>query len=387
MRVCYFGTYTIEEGYPMNEVLIQGLRENEVDIIQCHHDLWQGRMEKVERMKDGPLSLIRLFFRIVRAYLILSVKFFRIGPYDAIIVGYPGHLDFFLAKVLNSLRGRKPLLINLLFSLHDTVVHDRRLVPEYSLRSRMIRGVDRRICIWADRVILDTKAHIDYFRREFGISADRFLRVPVGADDTFFQPRSSAGHEANREETRVLFFGTYIPLHGIDTILRAADRLRTQPDIRFTLIGSGQTYDEMRRLASSLQLQNVTFIPQWVAYADLARYLQETDICLGIFGTTDKARRVIPCKIYNGLSMGKATITADTPAAREFLVDGTHAVLSPPGDPEALAKAILRLRDDPEWRERIGRSGYDLFRTTLTPRHIGQDLKRVINDMISSKPR
>lgn len=384
MRICYFGTYTSQEGYPMNEVLIRSLKENQVEVVECHQDLWKGRMDKVKSAK-GAFSSFLFILRLFGAYISLAGKFLKTGPYDAIIVGYPGHFDFFIARLLNLFRGKKPVLINLLFPLYDTIVIDRQLVPPGSFRAKWIWNIDKVLLHWADRIILDTESHIKHLCKTFNVKRDKFIKVPVGADDTFFRPQTLPKLEEKRPGTHVLFFGTYIPLHGIETILRAAYHLKSQPDIHFTLIGSGQAYEAMQTLAKNLELTNVTFISSWVPYKDLARYIQSADICLGIFGTTEKAQRVIPCKIYNCLAVGKPVITADTPAAREIFSNGVHAILSPPGDADALARAILKLRDNPQWREDIGRAGYELFRTRLSPHHIGQDLKKRLEEIINGR--
>ena len=69
-----------------------------------------------------------------------------------------------------------------------------------------------------------------------------------------------------------------------------------------------------------------------------------SDICLGVFGTSDKAARVVPNKVYDALAAGRPLVTEDSPAARELLHDGDDALLVPAGDGAALADALRRLR-------------------------------------------
>ena len=87
---------------------------------------------------------------------------------------------------------------------------------------------------------------------------------------------------------------------------------------------------------------NVELVP-WVEYERLPGELHRAGCALGIFGTSAKAARVIPNKAFQALACGTPLVTADTPAARELLVDGESALLVPPGDPEALAAALRRL--------------------------------------------
>jgi glycosyltransferase involved in cell wall biosynthesis len=100
----------------------------------------------------------------------------------------------------------------------------------------------------------------------------------------------------------------------------------------------------------------------WITYEELPREYWGAGCALGIFGTSDKAQRVIPNKAYQALACGVPLVTADTPAARELLVDGESALLVPPGDAAALAGALRRLRDDERLARRIGAGGLAAFR-------------------------
>ena len=95
----------------------------------------------------------------------------------------------------------------------------------------------------------------------------------------------------------------------------------------------------------------------WVTYEQLPRELHRAGCALGIFGTSAKAARVIPNKVFQALACGTPVVTADTPAARELLEHESSALLVPAGDPEALASALRRLADGPELARRLGEGG------------------------------
>jgi glycosyltransferase involved in cell wall biosynthesis len=100
----------------------------------------------------------------------------------------------------------------------------------------------------------------------------------------------------------------------------------------------------------------------WVEYERLAAEHHAAGAALGIFGGSEKAARVIPNKAFQALACGTPLVTADTPAARELLVDGASALLVPPGDPDALATALRRLAADPELAGRLGAGGLEAYR-------------------------
>ena len=103
-----------------------------------------------------------------------------------------------------------------------------------------------------------------------------------------------------------LFVGKLIPLHGLETILAAA---AIAAEIPFRIVGSGQLESLLADRPA-----NVEWIP-WVEYEDLPGEIQAAGCILGIFGTGEKASRVIPNKAFQALACGKPLVTGDTPAA------------------------------------------------------------------------
>jgi glycosyltransferase involved in cell wall biosynthesis len=259
------------------------------------------------------------------------------------LVGYPGHLDLPAAK--RAARGR-PVVFNPLVSLADTLVADRRRFRPGSPAARALEAIDRRAFRRADLVVADTEAHARFFAELAGL--DEVAVCFVGAEERLFRPGWRPP-----ERFAALFVGKLIPLQGVETILAAA---RLAPEIRFRIVGSGQ-------LASLVTARpaNVEHIP-WVEYERLPEELHNAGCALGIFGTTAKAKRVIPNKAFQALACGAPLVTADTPAARELLANGENALLVPPGDPAALAEAVRRLAADRDLAERVaagGRAAYE----------------------------
>ncbi len=368
----------MEEGYPRNRVIIEGLRSNGAEVIECHEEFWRDSAEKLEGVNAWHLML-KIPFRLLLIYGKLINKFMQVGYYDALIVGYAGHIDIFLAKLLNLFR-RKPVIFDAFLSLYDTAVMDRRIVPSNSLKAKLLRLVDTWSCRVADAILLDTQAHIDYFVREFRLPASIFFAVPVGSYLSPHPASSPQGGEG-QYQCEVLYFGSYIPLHGVDTILKAASMLQDEKALVFTLIGKGQLLPEMKRLASDLGLKNINFIDRFMKEEELTRYIEQADICLGIFGETDKALRVIPCKVYNCLVMGKPLITAQTPAIEGVLTHMENAFLCKPGDPEALYRAIRHLKNDGRLRKKLSNNGKEYFRRNFSIEAIGKRVVHIIENL------
>ena len=105
---------------------------------------------------------------------------------------------------------------------------------------------------------------------------------------------------------------------------------------------------------------------------------------LGVFGRSPKAARVIPNKAYQALACGTPLVTAATPAAAELLVDGESALLVPPGDPEALADAVRRLRDDAGLAARIAAGGWRVYEERASEEVLGRCWRDVLERVLST---
>ena len=334
MRIVYFGTY--ERRYPRNAQVISCLRRVGVEVIERHEPVWEGREQK---WGLGPGALPRLALaqaRLLRAKQVDA---------DAVVVGYPGHLD--LAAARRFARGR-PVVFNPLVSLVDSFVSDRGRFRAGSLPARALAAIDRRALRAADLVVADTQANAEFLGELAEVPPERFAVCFVGAEERVFQPGWAAS-----EPRKVVFVGKLIPLHGLETILEAA---RIAPDVALRVIGSGQLQPLLET-----RPPNVEWVP-WVPYEQLAVELRRAACALGIFGVSEKAGRVIPNKAFQALACGVPLVTADTPAGRELLVDGESALLVPRGNAAALADALRRLTTDDSLAGLIAAGGLETYR-------------------------
>jgi glycosyltransferase involved in cell wall biosynthesis len=346
----------LHRGYPRSSVLVSGLRRLGVPVEEC--------------VASPKHKAPRRYAGLVRAYRRTP------GNFDVIFVPEFRHKDVPLAWALSRAAGAL-CVFDPLVSRYDTRVHDRRDVDAAGLQAGHNLNLDRFAMSLADLVLADTSAHAAYFRERLVAPGTPVHVVPVGYDDDLFTPLPRA---ASDDRVEVLFYGSYLPLHGSEVIVEAAARLRAERDIRFTLIGGGQTFAQAERRAR--ELPNVSLEPR-VEASLLPRRIAAADICLGIFGTTDKAARVVPNKVYQCMGMDRAVVTADTPAAREFFEDGRHAVLVAPGDAGALARAILALARDAPARARIGACAGAHVRARFSPVPIARRLVALCDEAMS----
>ncbi|MCC6165590.1 MAG: glycosyltransferase [Caldilineaceae bacterium] len=287
-------------------------------------------------------------------------------PHDLIVVGFYGHPLVLLARRFS----RAPILFDPFVSTYDTLVGDRGRIAEGSLAARALQTLDRSALEQATLNLSDTQAHAAYYAAAFGVPPEKLATLYLGCNEAHFFPRPAA-----RGDRFVVFsYSTYLPLHGMTTIVEAAQRCLGYP-IEFRLVGSsGPTLAEARARAQSLGLTNVSFVPS-LPFAVLPEAIAAADLCLGgHFGTSAKSRRVIAGKSYQFIAMGKPVILADNAANRELFDEGVNAAFCPPGDPDRLAQTILALYHAPDLRRGLAENALGLYRRRLTWQRLGADL-------------
>jgi glycosyltransferase involved in cell wall biosynthesis len=331
--------------------VISCLRHAGVEVAERHVPVWEGREHKFAAGATAAARLAAAEVRLLRATR---------EEFDALIVGYPGHFDLPAAKRAAQ---RRPVVFNPLVSLADTLVDDRARFRRGSLAARLLARVDRAAFRAADLVIADTEEHATLFR---DLGARRVEVCLVGAEERVFRP----GWQM-QEPFTALFVGKLIPLHGIETVLAAA---RLAPEIQFRVVGSGQLDHVLEG-----RPPNVEWV-RWVEYQQLPAQLHACGCALGIFGTTRKAQRVIPNKVFQALACGAPAITADTPAIHELGEDAL--MLVPPGDAQALADAVRLLASNGARRAELSARGLTAYAERASEAILGARWRALIEELL-----
>jgi len=356
MKICYFGDYDPE--YARNRVILRGLRINNVEVLECN---------------DRSKGFSR-FRRLISKHSALK------SEYDLVIVG---HSDTRLMVPLAKLITRKRVIMDGFYSVYESYLFDRKLFKPKSIKAKYHWFLEYMACKLADHILCDTNQHIDYFVKTFGVSKKKFTRVLLGADDSVFNKECQSDKQVyDSEKFNVLFYGKFIPLQGVPYIVRAAKIIELKDhNVRLTIVGRGQTFKETMKVVNELKPNNTTFIDM-ISLEEVAQYISQADITLGIFGNTDKTKRVIPNKVYQSIAMSKAVISGDTLALRELFLDRENILFCNVADPEDLAQKILELKQNPELRKKNAQGGYSLFKEKTSPLVMGRELEKKISSWI-----
>lgn len=335
MRILFWGTYDVHK--PRLRILRDGLHQLGVTVEEIHKDLWEGVADKSQIQGIG--AKIKIALRWAFAYPNLILRLIKADRPDLILVNYPGLFDVFLATMIGKMR-RIPVVWNVFLSLYDTIVEDRQLWKRGSIRAKLLFWLEGLALRCPKLAFMDTRAHARRIESLFSLPKGYCDAVWVGVESSSFSIEPIPKSIRNGASLQILFYGQFIPLHGIPVIIEAARVLQQEP-VEWTLIGRGQEEARIRAMLDlGPPLPKLRWI-EWATYEELRQHLAASDLCLGIFGSSDKAASVIPNKVFQILAAGCPLITRDSDAIRELLKDAPPCTyLIRPNDPAALVTAI-----------------------------------------------
>lgn len=187
------------------------------------------------------------------------------------------------------------------------------------------------------------------------VSADRIFHAPVGANAVDFYPEVD-GQEIRdlfcKEGLLVVYLGQ---LHGaqyVELFIKAADLLRAEDNLTFLILGGGYRIESLMEMVRSLGLEDKVKFTGYITHPKIPQFLSAADIAVACFEDNDITKCKSPLKIAEYMAMGKAVVASRVGEVTKML--NGSGVLVPPGDPESLAKAIMKLAKDPMLRRELG---------------------------------
>jgi len=351
MKILYFGTY--DPNYSRNRVLMSGLRDNGVEILEC----------------NSREAGLKKYWSLYRQHKKLRYS------YDILFVGFSGHSVVWFAKLLT----KKKIVFDAFVSQYLSNIVDRGLYSPKSLFALYYWLLDKISCSLADIILLDTNAQINYFIKTFKLPPLKFKRIFVGSD---LAGARSRVQDTIKGKFIVHWHGYIVPFDGINVILEAAGLLKNEPGIFFRIITRlDSKARRLQKLITLKSLSNIEIIGE-VSSRELVTYLDASDICLGVFGDNEKASLVIPNKIYEAVTRGRPVITGAQQVLSELFEEGVGLITVEPNNATALANKLLECYGNSERCKEIGQQGLEVYDKELTPRILGKQLLLIIKEIL-----
>jgi len=334
LSVLFFGTYD-ERNHPRVRVLRQGLQCGDFDVATANRPLAFNTGDRVGLARK-PWRVVWFLVELVKAW-IGALRLIPTGASpDIVVVGYLGHFDVLLSKIRFP---RSTIVLDHMVGLADTA-QDRRMRRWVVA---LLNIVDAAALSVADIIVCDTneqRGRLSLRQRQ------RSVVVPVGAPSEWFAVADTTALDLEPTDhgrpLRIVFVGLYTPLQGTPFMARAlAEAIDLGAGLEVVLVGDGQDAPEVKKILKGYD--NVRFL-DWVEAEELPQFVASYDVCLGIFGTTAKASRVVPNKVYQGLAAGTTVITSNSKCQRETL--GGSCLYVETDESSKLANVLYELAKD-----------------------------------------
>lgn len=293
-------------------------------------NLLKGKANSYEEIVFSDKSYIK---RILKVYLSCCKGIWRRA--DIIFVGFAPQLVF---PFLGIWMRKKTVVIDFFISMYDTFVCDRKKFKKSSWIAKLLHQIDEITLQRCHHIIVDTKTHGAYFSEEFHVSPEKLEVMYLEADLSVYDS-SKYMEERDEEVLKVLYFGSILPLQGVEVILEAVRLLENQRNIVFTIIGPIKEKDNIETYS------NVKFY-RWLSQEQLAEQIARADLCLaGHFNAEiGKARRTIPGKAYIYEAMNKPMVLGENEANRELFQEDDRHFFVEMGNAAALAAKITSIK-------------------------------------------
>jgi hypothetical protein len=268
----------------------------------------------------------------------------RAGPADVIILSELELQFAWVAWLLARLR-RAPCWIDFFVGMYETNIEDWGECGPNSLRARLYRAFDALALRSGDAVFTDTRLRAQRLRVQRPQA--RVLSLPAGAPE-WAVPETGSPREESQGSLRLLFYGSYLPLHGVPFILEGIAIAQKERPLAAVFVGSGGLRAEAERRCSELGLQEICAFRDPVPEPQLAALIAESDVVLGIFGQSEKAATVIANKVWQGLACERFVVTRESAALLEIRdLVSPYLIEVSLDSPRSLADALCAMPDRP----------------------------------------
>mgnify|MGYP001221189191 FL=1 len=226
----------------------------------------------------------------------------------------------------------------------------------------------------ADFVLADTNLHANLFQKKLCVDKNKIFTVYVGAEDSLFNNLPSKNNTKKKFE--ILFYGSFIPLHGSEIIIKAAKSFKKNNNVHWTMLGAGPDLYKCKALAKNCP--NI-FFEEKIEYTKLASRIKKADLLLGVFGNSNKAGNVIPNKVFQSLASGKTIVTRKSNAYPKKLLKLDNGIIFiEPNNPKALNNAVLKITEDKRFLTKSNAQAKIIYDTYFSEKIIREQLKKML---------
>lgn len=346
------GRYIVQQGHDLTIVASQLNYQTGQRTVDKKALAVEQNIEGVRVLRTYVLPVLhRSFFWRVIAFL--SFMFtsiwvgLRAGSVDVVMGTSPPLFQALSAWIVSALQ-RKPFFLEIrdlwpAFAIDMGVLTNPILIALSSWLEMFLYGR-------ATQIVVNSPAYRNYMI-EKGVPEEKVSFIPYGTDINMFNP-SIDGLQIREElgitdEFLVIYAGALGLANDIYTLLRAAEHLKDNTNIKIVLFGDGKERPALEEFSQQHNLTNVIFA-RTRQKTEMPHVLAASDACIAILQNIPMFEKPYPNKVFDHMAAGKPTILAINGVIREVIEAADGGVYVQPGDEKQLAEAIRNLAENPE---------------------------------------
>jgi colanic acid biosynthesis glycosyl transferase WcaI len=343
------------------------------------------RAPLLPRGRAGSFRLVLNYFSFAFAAAITGLISCR-DKYDVIFVYAPSPITVALpALAMRWFRG-VPVMLWVQDLWPESVSATGAVRSAWPLRliGRMVRYIYKR----SDRILVQSEAFRPSIER-FGVKTERISYLPNSAE-ALFKPVVLPHDAAERAQVPsgfcIMYAGNIGAAQSFETILAAAERLKSYPDIHWVVLGDGRVAQWVRvqiverGLTGSVHLLGRHPMEAMPRYFSLADAMLVTLKDEPIFGLT------IPGRVQSYLACGRPIVAGINGEGARVVKEAGAGLTAAAEDSEGLANAVLRMYKMPRpEREAMGARGREYFLAQFEGNLLMDRLERLMKEVIEEK--
>ncbi len=293
-----------------------------------------GPFEQELRDSGIPVSLIGKAFKLDPFCLRRLTRFLKAGKFDIV------QTWIFAANTYGRVAARLA---------KTPVVITTEMAVDLWKNNRQF-AIDRRLARWTDAVVGNSQAVVDFYKSK-GVPEEKLVMIHSGIEldpaPMIDKAQVRASLNTPLDVPVVLFAGRLAEQKGVADLLFAMDLLQqVMPQVKTWIAGDGPLRKDLEARSANHRLDGKV---QFLGHReDVPALLLASDML--VLPSTYEG---LPNIVLEAMMFGTPVVACAAPGTTEVIDDGVTGLLTPPGKPSELTRAIRKLILDPELGKRL----------------------------------
>jgi len=273
---------------------------------------------------------------------------------------------------------RRPVVLN----VDDLTLEDISglgLFKEDSVILKVASLVYKVLYVKGDAVTPISPGYVETISKKYCVKKSKIHVVRGGVDLTIFKK----SQKNSTEKFRVLYSGAFSVGYDFEQVLKAAKIIGAKDGkIEFILQGKGELANHIRSKIKELDLKNVRVMDRILSREDVAKLLSQADTLILPLADYGRPYLGISSKLYEYQAVGKPIICYGEGQPAEYLKETNSGIVVKPEDYEALAEAVIYLKENLNVAQMMRENGRKYVENELSIKVIGLRMKEILEKIV-----